>query len=443
MIADASTLRDLDIVPTPGRRGTTLWALIDRTRSRAGARALRQRFLTGPGGASEIVALQRAHAALASEATYRTLIDAADLDGVDSYLTLTWQLPASMPRMARFRTWHRSYLQDIVRGRACVAGLFVAAIDVAGRLRATDEDALHEMGDGLDDVLGTAAVRQLRALTANGDVRGFDQVARGDAGAALRDIVQRLATIEAMWSLGAATIEQGWSYPVPAASLCVTGLVHPFLGDDGVPNDLELDAAVRVCFVTGPNMAGKSTFLKAVAIAVVLAHAGCGVPATSMTFTVVSAVFSSVNVEDALGARESLYLAEVRRIGALGRILSDGRTALACLDEPFRGTNVHDAAEATLAVLTRLADHPRALVFVASHLSELAPAVADHAAVALLHFAADITADAPRFDYRIRQGVSNQRLGMYLLRQEGVLELLSPPTERDERQDARSVETPC
>jgi DNA mismatch repair ATPase MutS len=133
----------------------------------------------------------------------------------------------------------------------------------------------------------------------------------------------------------------------------------------------------------------------------------------------------------------------VRRIGALGRILSDGRPAFACLDEPFRGTNVHDAAEATLAVLTLLADHQQALVFVASHLSELAPAIADHAGVELLHFAADVTADVPRFDYRLRNGVSSQRLGMLLLRQERVLELLTPPETIEVPQESRSADTAC
>src|SRR5206468_12878739 len=82
-----------------------------------------------------------------------------------------------------------------------------------------------------------------------------------------------------------------------------------------------------------------------------LAHAGCGVPAESMEFPITGTIFSSV----------------VRRIRSLALALHDHGSAVAVVDEPFRGTNVHDAAEATLAVITRLAAHPAALAFVASH----------------------------------------------------------------------------
>jgi DNA mismatch repair ATPase MutS len=179
-----------------------------------------------------------------------------------------------------------------------------------------------------------------------------------------------------------------------------------------------------VCFVTGPNMAGKSTFLKAVGIAILLAHAGCGVPAASMEFPAVRTIFSSVQIVDNLSAGESFYLVEVRRIKSLAGALHAHRSAVAVLDEPFRGTNVHDAAEATLAVITRLAAHPAALVFVASHLAEIVPSLADDRRVCLLHFSADVSGDRPVFDYQLRPGLSSQRLGMTLLKQEGVLELL-------------------
>jgi DNA mismatch repair ATPase MutS len=171
-------------------------------------------------------------------------------------------------------------------------------------------------------------------------------------------------------------------------------------------------------------MAGKSTFLKATAVAVLLAHIGSGVPAASMEFVPVGTVFSSVRILDNLSAGESFYLAEVRRIGALAAALADHGSAVAVIDEPFRGTNVHDAAEATLAVIARLAVHPAALVLVASHLGEVVPTIRADPRIAFFCFAADMTGDQPRFDYRLREGVSEQRLGMTLLRQEAVLDRL-------------------
>ena len=167
-----------------------------------------------------------------------------------------------------------------------------------------------------------------------------------------------------------------------------------------------------------------TTFLKAIAVTVLLAHAGCGVPAQSLEFPTVGTIFSSVQIVDNLSARESFYLADVRRIRALAVALHDHLSAIAIVDEPFRGTNVHDAAEATLAVITRLAAHPSALTFIASHIGEVAPAIANDPRIGLFHFAADVTTEVPRFDYRLREGVSAQRLGMLLLKQEHVLDLL-------------------
>src|SRR5206468_6000882 len=140
---------------------------------------------------------------------------------------------------------------------------------------------------------------------------------------------------EAFWSVGVATVEHGWSYPQPSSRLRAIGLVHPFLGRNAVPNDIHLDDQVRVCFVTGPNMAGKSTFLKAVAVAVLLAHGGSGVPAAMMEFPTVGAIFSSVQIVDNVSAGESFYLAEVRRIKSLALALHEHGSAIAVIDEPF------------------------------------------------------------------------------------------------------------
>jgi DNA mismatch repair protein MutS len=137
---------------------------------------------------------------------------------------------------------------------------------------------------------------------------------------------------------------------------------------------------------------------------------------------------------------ESFYLAEVRRIKGLAAALSNHGSAVAVIDEPFRGTNAHDAAEATVAVITRLAAHPAALVLVASHVGEVVQAILDDPRIALFHFAADVTSDQPRFDYRLRDGVSAQRLGMTLLRQEGVLDLLEHSAQSSDVQPHQAPE---
>ena len=132
MFLDSSTLRDLEIIPTPPVRDVTLWSLLNRTRTRAGAEALRAHLLHPPHDIPTILEFQRAHQEVSSDASgYRQLLDSAAADQVERYLNLSWQLPRDMPPLSRFRRWHRQYLEDAVRGRELVTSL----LDSDGGLR--------------------------------------------------------------------------------------------------------------------------------------------------------------------------------------------------------------------------------------------------------------------------------------------------------------------
>jgi DNA mismatch repair ATPase MutS len=433
MLLDAATLRDLEVLSPLAPQGPTVWSLVDRTQTHAGRQALRALLLTSLNSGEDILERQRAHQELSDESpTIVPAIHRAGCDRVEQYLHMAWQLPAEMQRpgpvIGRFwPRWYRHYLEDARNGRHDVVAFLGAAADLGRQLSSSRTRTLRQTGDEIVRRFDLRETQELLSLGRQRSTRSllvFDQLARGTANMLLQELLERVGTVEAMWSMALATVEHGWSYPTPGPRLAVCGLRHPFLGSRGVPNDLQLPEEARVCFVTGPNMAGKSTFLKAVATAMLLAHAGCGVPATSMTFPVVGTIFSSVQILDNVSGGESFYLAEVRRIKALAAVLQNGAPGLAVVDEPFRGTNVHDAAEATLAIITRLAAHPRALVFIASHIAEIAPTIAVDARIRLLHFSANVTAEQPTFDYRLRDGVSTQRLGMTLLKQERVLDLL-------------------
>jgi DNA mismatch repair protein MutS len=434
MVVDSDTLRDLDVIATSVARGQTLLDLVDRTRTRSGRAHLRRRLTMWTPSSSAIVALQSAHQLLAAESgTYRAIFDRADPDGVERYVNSNWQHPDSKTRLTTLvesvwrPAWYRQYLREVCDGQRRVLALLRASADLTTQLAATNAIALQEMATSMASLLARPDAQDLLRLGRRQSAAAlvaFDRLARGTGKQVLTAIIDLGGTVEAMWSLGVATVEHGWAYPRLGSGFSVRTLVHPFLGEQSVSNDLTLDGSVRVCFVTGPNMAGKSTFLKAVALAVLLAHAGCGVPASSMEFATVGAVFSSINIADNVNTGESFYLAEVRRIAALALALHENGSALAIVDEPFRGTNVHDAAEATLAIVTRLAAHPSALVFIASHIGEIVPSISDDRRIGLFNFAADLSGDRPRFDYQLREGVSTQRLGMVLLRQEGVLDLL-------------------
>jgi hypothetical protein len=154
MFVDSATLRDLEVVPAPAVRGTTLWDLLNRTRSRVGSEALRKRLLSPPNTTEAIVALQRAHQALAASAeAYRRALDATAADEVDRYLNLTWQLPRDMPPVARARKWYHQFVQDIERGRPVIASLLEGAHDLSSTLATADVKMLGEIAGAIAELM--------------------------------------------------------------------------------------------------------------------------------------------------------------------------------------------------------------------------------------------------------------------------------------------------
>jgi DNA mismatch repair protein MutS len=192
-----------------------------------------------------------------------------------------------------------------------------------------------------------------------------------------------------------------------------------------------------VLAVTGPNMAGKSTLLKAVGTAVYLAHLGCGVPASRARLSCFDALLASLYVRDSLSGGQSFYLGEVRRIKDLVTALESTPRVFAILDEPFKGTNVHDATEATTLLVDGLCAQDASTVIMTTHLSSVVRSRTDDACLATSFLGAAESEAGPVFDYQLRPGVSDQRLGMVLLEREGVAPALASAIRRRSEKSVR------
>ena len=148
------------------------------------------------------------------------------------------------------------------------------------------------------------------------------------------------------------------------------GLVHPFLTKP-VANSIELDQEHRLLFLTGPNMAGKTTYIRTFATVLYFAHLGMGVPAASFHFVPAQRLFSLISLTDDLSSGISYFRAEVLRVKAIAQAVADGHRVVAIMDEPFKGTNVKDAFDASLAILERFSHREECLFVFSSHLIEL------------------------------------------------------------------------
>lgn len=202
-----------------------------------------------------------------------------------------------------------------------------------------------------------------------------------------------------------------WSAPefiVPERTLLAESLFHPLVNAP-VTNDFAIRE--KSVLITGSNMAGKSTFVRAVGVNAILAqtiHTVCADRWCAPLLTVVSAIGHT----DSLADGRSYYLAEVESVRRLVRASGTGPQHLFLLDEIFRGTNTVERVAAAFAVLDHLS-RGLDLVIAATHDIELAPML--DARYTALHFREMVTSEQLWFDYLLRPGVSSTRNAIALL----------------------------
>jgi DNA mismatch repair protein MutS len=201
------------------------------------------------------------------------------------------------------------------------------------------------------------------------------------------------------------------------------GLYHILLTEP-VAYDVTLNRDTNFLFLTGANMAGKSTFIKSVGSAVFLAHTGMAVPAENMQLSLFDGLLSNINVIDNIVKGESYFFNEVQRIKATINKINDGRKWLILIDELFKGTNVQDAMKCSSAVIEGLLKIRNSLFILSTHLYEIGEALKTHPNIAFYYFETTVSEEQLTFNYQLKPGISNDRLGYLILKKEGVVKML-------------------
>jgi DNA mismatch repair protein MutS len=196
-----------------------------------------------------------------------------------------------------------------------------------------------------------------------------------------------LATLDALASLGHVAHRRGWIRPAITRerTLTVRAGRHPVVeaiaGGGFVPNDVRLDPdGEQILIVTGPNMGGKSTYLRQVALVTLLAQMGSFVPAAEAEVGLVDRVFTRVGASDNLAAGESTFMVEMRETAHILANLTPA--SLVILDEVGRGTSTFDGISIAWAVAEHLHDAPeRPRTLFATHYHELTALAAERSRV--------------------------------------------------------------
>lgn len=201
------------------------------------------------------------------------------------------------------------------------------------------------------------------------------------------------------------------------------GLYHVLL-QKPVAYDLVLNPNENFLFLTGANMAGKSTMIKAVGSAAFLAHLGMGVPAKAMQLTLFDGLLTNINVSDNIAKGESYFFNEVQRIKNTIYKINDGKKWLVLIDELFKGTNVQDAMKCSLTVIKGLMKIKNSLFILSTHLYEIGEELKQYPNISFKYFETTVMDDQLSFSYQLKDGISNDRIGYVILRREKVVEML-------------------
>lgn len=206
----------------------------------------------------------------------------------------------------------------------------------------------------------------------------------------------------------------------PAPRFEADALLHPLIAiDEAVANDVALGPENRLWIISGSNMSGKSTLLRAVGVNAVLAWAGAPVTAARMSLSRLH-LGASLRTVDSLADHRSRFYAEISRLRDVMNLARAGKPLLFLFDEVLSGTNSHDRRIGAQALLTRLVELG-AIGMVTTHdlaLAEIAPAL--NGMVRNVHFEDYLEGGEVRFDYHLRPGVVTRSNALDLMRAVGL-----------------------
>lgn len=205
-----------------------------------------------------------------------------------------------------------------------------------------------------------------------------------------------------------------------ASRLAIRSGRHPVVErlEEFVPNDIHLDTDQTVVILTGPNMAGKSVYLRQTALISLMAQMGSFVPAEQATLPVVDRVFARVGASDMLSSGISTFMMEMLEVSAILRRATS--RSLIILDEMGRGTSTFDGVSIAWAVAHELATRVRAKTLFATHYQELTRLSEEVPGVVNLHIAVKELGRDVVFLHRVEKGVSGGSYGIHVARLAGL-----------------------
>jgi DNA mismatch repair protein MutS len=239
----------------------------------------------------------------------------------------------------------------------------------------------------------------------------------------LQTIAQALAQVDTLCALAEHALRHNWCAPQLVAESCINIVEgrHPVVENQierFIANDCKLLTDRRLLLITGPNMGGKSTFMRQVALITLLAYVGSYVPAASATIGPIDRIFTRIGATDDLAGGRSTFMVEMTEAASILNGASEH--SLVLMDEIGRGTSTFDGLALAWAIARHLIDSSRSFTLFATHYFELTQLPESHPTAANVHLSAVEHKDSIVFLHAVQAGPASQSYGLQVAQLAGV-----------------------
>lgn len=242
----------------------------------------------------------------------------------------------------------------------------------------------------------------------------------------LNQLAQAIAEIDVLANFAERAQSLKWCCPklVSEPGIYIKEGRHPVveqvLQEQFIANDLRLDRTNNMLLITGPNMGGKSTYMRQNALIVLLAHTGSYVPATEVLIGPVDRIFTRIGASDDLASGRSTFMVEMTETAHILRQATE--KSLVLIDEIGRGTSTYDGMALAFATCVYLANTIKAYALFSTHYFELTQLPEQFFCIKNVHLQAKLTTGGIVFLYRVEQGPANRSYGLEVAELAGIPE---------------------
>lgn len=240
----------------------------------------------------------------------------------------------------------------------------------------------------------------------------------------LQASAQALATLDALNTLAERSLNLGWNRPQMCEQSCIQiqegrhPVVEEHMSEGFIPNDLNMDDERKMLIVTGPNMGGKSTYMRQTALIIIMAHMGSFVPASSALIGPIDRIFTRIGAADDLTAGHSTFMVEMME--AANILNHAGANSLVIMDEMGRGTSTFDGLSLAWASAEYLLSQLKAYTLFATHYFEMTALGDEYDSAVNVHLDAIKHNDHIVFLHKLKEGPASQSYGIEVAKLAGL-----------------------